>query len=76
MARHLTLKRPAGRRPVASAERPEESGASVGAGEELRAELVARLRAEVESGTYRPDPRDVAEALLRDLAGRARTKRC
>lgn len=31
----------------------------------FREDLVARLRAEVEAGTYQPDPRQVAEAMLR-----------
>ena len=31
---------------------------------EVRRDLVARLRSEVEAGTYRPDPYQVAEAML------------
>jgi hypothetical protein len=69
MARRLTLKRPTGRRPgrpdpSAGAETPEAPSAIAG---ESRAELVERLRAEVESGRYRPDPMQVAEALLREV---------
>lgn len=29
-----------------------------------RTELIARLRAEVEAGTYRPNPDDVARAII------------
>ena len=32
--------------------------------QEFRSDLVARLRSEVEAGTYRPDPYQVAEAML------------
>jgi anti-sigma-28 factor FlgM len=69
MARRLTLKRPARLRPQrpspsTGAETPE---GSPGRASESRAELVERLRAEVESGGYRPDPMQVAEALLREV---------
>lgn len=33
--------------------------------QEFRSDLVARLRTEVEAGTYRPDPRQVAQAMLK-----------
>lgn len=42
---------------VAAAEKAEP--------QEFRGDLVARLRSEVEAGTYRPDPRQVAQAMLK-----------
>ena len=41
--------------------------ARVGPVDGVRAELVAGLRAAVESGEYRPNPVDVARSMLRDV---------
>ena len=41
--------------------------AQIGSVDVVRAELVAGLRAAVESGEYRPDPADVARSMLRDV---------
>jgi anti-sigma-28 factor FlgM len=41
--------------------------ALVGPVDDVRTELVRRLRAAVESGEYRPDPVAVATSMLRDL---------
>jgi anti-sigma28 factor (negative regulator of flagellin synthesis) len=54
---------------IAQIEEAELAGlrAQVGPVDVVRAELVRRLRAAVESGEYRPDPVDVARSMLRDV---------
>ncbi len=37
---------------------------------EIRADRVAALRERIDRGTYKPSPRDVADAMLKDLSGR------
>lgn len=34
---------------------------------EVREDLVARLRKEIKDGTYEPDPKQIAEGILREL---------
>jgi len=38
---------------------------------EIRADRVAELKARIERGTYQPSSNDVADAMLKDLSGRA-----